>query len=88
VRDERLRDVGGLPAPALVEDELGYRCRGVNPVGHGLGGLVPQRGPRAGATWGGWWARPGYPSSPSRRPALANGHRFRPITARPIQARR
>ena len=45
---------GRLPAQALIEDELGHRCRGVSPVGHGLGRLVPQRGgPRARASAGG-----------------------------------
>ena len=38
--------VGGLPAQALVEDELGHWCRGVIPAGHGLGCVLPQRGQR------------------------------------------
>ena len=44
---------GGLPAQGLVEHELGHGCRGVLPVGQGLGRLSPSGGPRAGASSGG-----------------------------------
>ena len=37
-------ELGGLPAQALVEDEIGHRCWGVSPVDHGLGHRIPQRG--------------------------------------------
>jgi len=48
----------GLIAQALVEDEGGHGCRGVCPVGHGFGRLVPER----------WATCAGHPgSSPGMR---------------------
>ena len=44
---------GRLPAQALVEHERGHRCWGVNPVDHGFGHRVPQRG-AACAGYCGW----------------------------------
>jgi len=42
---------GGHQLEGLVEHELGHRCRGVSPAGHGLSRRIPERGggPRAGA---------------------------------------
>lgn len=46
----------GLPAQALVEDELGHRRWGLIPVGYRLGRRVPQRG-ATGAGHLGWGGR-------------------------------
>ena len=53
---------GGLPAHALVEDELGRGCWGVIPLG--LRQLLPQgRATAPAPRAGGVWARPGGPGS-------------------------
>ena len=46
----------GLPAQALIEDELGHGRWGLIPVGHRLGRRIPQRG-ATGAGHFGWGGR-------------------------------